>query len=518
MAVTQELIKFIGARSIWQLVFGFVAILIGYIATQYYKNPLRKYPGPFLAKISPLWLLYHARFGQRWLAVHTAHLQYGRFVVIAPNQLSIADKDAIKVVYGHSTGFLKAPFYDAFVASATRGLFNTRDRKEHSRKRRIISHTFSQQNVLKFEKYIHEMTKVLTAQLDKICSGPAPDFAQGDILPWFNYLAFDIIGELAFGEAFGMLERGADNGAIETLNKRGTWSATVGTIPSLRKVMRYFYLDPFFVTGSASVRRLTQIARDKVDRRLAKQSDRQDLLARLMEAKDPDTGKKMEKNELVAEALTQLIAGSDTTSNTLTHMLHLLLLHPKAHETLLKELKTVLPDRDTIPLYETVKGLPYLNGVISETLRYRSTSTIGLPRVVPPQGAMVAGEFFQGGTVLSVPSHDIHHDPKIWGDPDNYRPERWLAGKNYDASLGIPSDEVDESDDKDLNKYLLSFSTGPRGCLGRNVAWLELTTVFATFIRRYECELVHPEESVDLVEGFLLKPSRLNILIRKRDD
>lgn len=67
----------------------------------------------------------------------------GPFVRLAPDHISISAPAAIPLVYGHGNGFLKADFYDAFV-SIRRGLFNTRDRTEHGRKRKIVSHVFSQ--------------------------------------------------------------------------------------------------------------------------------------------------------------------------------------------------------------------------------------------------------------------------------------------------------------------------------------------------------------------------------------
>jgi benzoate 4-monooxygenase len=144
---------------------------------------LDKYPGPFLAKFSRLWLARQAGRGNRFEVVHELHKKHGKsigdqgflwyradfaylphlpatlsatafslclfrshkgkFVRIAPDHISISSPSAIPVVYGHGTGFTKADFYDAFV-SIRRGLFNTRDRKEHTRKRKIVSHVFSQ--------------------------------------------------------------------------------------------------------------------------------------------------------------------------------------------------------------------------------------------------------------------------------------------------------------------------------------------------------------------------------------
>jgi len=63
-----------------------------------------------------------------------------------------------------------------------------------------------------------------------------------------------------------------------------------------------------------------------------------------------------------------------------------------------------LDSTDEIASYDKVKDLPYLNAIILETLRYRPTSSFGLPRLVPKGGATVCGEFFKEGTVLSVPT------------------------------------------------------------------------------------------------------------------
>lgn len=74
---------------------------------------------------------------------------------------------------------------------------------------------------------------------------------------------------------------------------------------------------------------LAQIAIVAVEKRKRNGSNRKDLLHYLINARDPETGEPMPDGELKAEALTQLIAGSDTTSNTLTHLLDLLCRHPK---------------------------------------------------------------------------------------------------------------------------------------------------------------------------------------------
>jgi benzoate 4-monooxygenase len=103
----------------------------------------------------------------------------GTFVRIAPNHLSISDPAALQIVYAHGNGSLKSNFYDAFV-SITRGLFNTRDRAAHTRKRKIISHIFSQKSVLEFEPYVRDYVRSFIQQWDRLCAGGAKDLQGND--------------------------------------------------------------------------------------------------------------------------------------------------------------------------------------------------------------------------------------------------------------------------------------------------------------------------------------------------
>ncbi|KAI9771193.1 MAG: hypothetical protein M1835_006465 [Candelina submexicana] len=342
-----------------------------YYLPPYLRNwAIHDIPSPFPAAFTNLWLLLQCRQGHRYLKVHQAHLALGPLVRIQPDHVSIADPDAIPIIYGHGNGFLKSEYYDAFV-SITRGLFSTRDRAEHSRKRKTVSHTFSTKSIGQFEQYMHGNLEELVKQWDRISStASGGGYAHIDALHWFNYLAFDIIGDLAFGAPFGMLSKGKDVAevrktpdaaptyapAVQVLNRRGEVSATLGCLPSLKPYARYFP-DPFFREGVAAVEDLAGIAIARVNERLAKETDRVDLLARLMEARD-DKGEKMGREELTAEALAQIIAGSDTTSNTSCALLYWCLKTPGVVTKLQNELDQAIPGSDTIPDYATVKDLP----------------------------------------------------------------------------------------------------------------------------------------------------------------
>ncbi|ORY79022.1 cytochrome P450 [Protomyces lactucae-debilis] len=471
----------------------------------YLIDPLRInwVPGPLLAKVSPLWLFWQARRYRRYKAVHAAHAKYGTFVRISTDHVSIASAEAIPLVYGHGTGTLKAPYYDAFV-SIHRGLFSTRDRAEHTRKRKNISHIFSHQNVREFEPYIHANLSLFLNQMSTMVTHASDQIARFDFFPWATYLSFDIIGDLAFGEPFGFIKAGKDhNDAIRILTDRGEWSATVGTMPYIKPWTPYMVWDSFFPKGLTAVKELGQIAITAVEKRLKKGSNRRDVLSFLINARDCQ-GNPMPDNELKAEAQTQLIAGSDTTANALTSIIDVLCRNPVEYEKLNNSIDDMMQqigiERDDERL-ATLAEVQYNKELISciwESLRIQPVSAMGLPRSVPAGGLDVCGKHFKEGTVLSVPAYTIHHDAKRFPDPYTFKPSRFIKDP--------PSD-----------KEFVPFSYGPRACVGRNVALMELQTVLANLLYRFKFERQDGNKHATVFrEGFILKPTELLVSMTRR--
>ncbi|POY74642.1 putative Benzoate 4-monooxygenase [Rhodotorula taiwanensis] len=523
-----------------------------YIAIPYFTThaSLQKYPGPTAAKFTQLWLAKQTRYGNRSEVVHEEHLRNGKFVRIGPKEVSINDPAALPIVYAHGSGSIKSTFYSAFLASKVSGLFNTRDRAEHTRKRKIVSHTFAPKSVREFEPYISGTVRGLLRKWDDLCakaaasptaSGNKKDL-QGwaiiESLDWFNALAFDIIGDLAFGAPFGMIDRDAadtvpitrEDGsvfyapAVQILNMRGEYSATLGCLPPwIRPYMKY--IDPWFARGLDAVNNLTGIARTRVNQRLKDGAgDRKDILSHLQNGRDAD-GNPMGVPELTAEAHCRIrhdlelelvsahrIGGdvwdqdADVNIGGRSAIMYYLSKNQAAQKKLQEELDATFGPRgiEGVLDFEDVKALPYLDACINEALRVHSTSSMGLPRIMTQQ-TEVCGEVFPPGTILSVPSYSIHRIKEIWGnDPDEFRPERWLES---------------EAKTRELEKALNIFSYGPRSCVGRNVAMMELFTFISTLCLRYDFRLADPEKQKVLpcVEGFLRKPTECKLAIRRRE-
>ena len=90
-----------------------------YILPYIREKALIRIPGPFAARFTNLWLMKQCRQGKRYKAVDAAHKKYGKVVRIQPHHVSIADPDAIPIIYGHGNGFLKRYGYNSLSSSLT---------------------------------------------------------------------------------------------------------------------------------------------------------------------------------------------------------------------------------------------------------------------------------------------------------------------------------------------------------------------------------------------------------------
>lgn len=117
---------------------------------------------------------------------------------------------------------------------------------------------------------------------------------------------------------------------------------------------------------------------------------------------------------------------------------------------------------------DSTASLQYLVAVIEEGLRIFGPAPFGLPRVCP--GAEIDGEFIPPGTIVHTSPWTTQHASKHWHEPSEFHPERWLPADHQ------WHDAVFDDDVKEASK---PFSTGPRACLGVNLAYMEMRMVLA---------------------------------------
>ena len=149
-----------------------------------------------------------------------ANHRSGTHVRMGPNLLSINTNTALKTIYGHKSNVRKADFYSAFPANKhTFNVHSSIDKTAHARKRRVLSHAFSDSAIKAMEKYVIDKVQTFCRVLPQapfdLLSARHSSSTGGEIMEWSvtknmadmcDYLAFDIMGELAFGKSFDMLE------------------------------------------------------------------------------------------------------------------------------------------------------------------------------------------------------------------------------------------------------------------------------------------------------------------------
>lgn len=205
--------------------------------------------------------------------------------------------------------------------------------------------------------------------------------------------------------------------------------------------------------------------------------------------------------ELVAECSIMLNAGSDTTGTALTNVLYWLLKNPSTLQRLRAEIDEALDANETVAAFDKVKHLPYLRACLDESMRLTPPNTMNAPRLTPPEGMSIMGHWIPGNTTVHCPPYAMHRNADVFPDPEAYKPERWLA-----------------EDAASLQPHFLTFSAGARGCIGRNITYLEQTVVLATLVYRYDFELFRPTWVLPQREAFTCSPGDMPVRLSRRVD
>jgi len=208
---------------------------------------------------------------------------------------------------------------------------------------------------------------------------------------------------------------------------------------------------------------------------------------------DPETDQPMVFKNLRSELAFVVVAGMDTTGHQLGWILALLASNPRVADALLKELKKhgLYGANAGEVTFEDLGELTYLSAVIKEGMRIASIVTGLIVRVVP-RDMSILGYRISKGTLVTVPNNRWMHDKEEWGDPEVFRPERWLSGEDMSQKL------------------FFGFSFGPRDCIGQRLAMMEMRLVLIKLVSKYTF-------TMDVSMEELMKNSRNGATIEARD-
>lgn len=222
-----------------------------------------------------------------------------------------------------------------------------------------------------------------------------------------SFLAFDVIGSFAFGRSFGFIEAGEDFcDLIRTIDVRGEVLNALGVLPPwMRPWMKYNVFDRFWSDGLGATSNLGKIGHEAFARRSDLSEPREDLLSYLLAGKNGKDKESLTDEEIIAESISFIVGGSDTTSSTMTNIFDFIARDDAIQKRLMDEIDTAFPgemDTDWVPLNSDLVNMSFLNAVMREVMRVRPTSSTGLERVTPPGGKVIAGTFIPGGVSCSL--------------------------------------------------------------------------------------------------------------------
>ncbi|KAH6981588.1 cytochrome P450 [Ilyonectria sp. MPI-CAGE-AT-0026] len=413
-------------------------------------HPVARIPGPFFAKLSDIWHAYHLSTGTRHILLHDLHKKYGPLVRIGPNTISVDTNEGLQKIFSATSPIDKSPFYQSFAPGFDSSFAAVGD--AFREKKSILSHAFAQKKLdameVTFMEHIKKLCEVMTAQKEV------------ELDESLSALTIDILSDVCFGETFDLLHNPAEK------KKEGT----LWRWPLMQKMIRV--LSNKFTTRAYPAERAIGAMINQ--RRIA--SGREDIFNYLLTAIKPGSGELFLDQDLFGEAIILFVAGSDTTSTALLTTLWHLLSHKNAYDNLAKEVRSKFRSIEEIK-YQEAQHLPYLRAVIEESLRIFPPNSGFIPRqVVRSQKPFTLHNIvLPVGTEIGIANMALHRNLLYFEKPDQFIPERWIDGSKRDRPGFSP------------------FSKGPRSCLGRNMAYMEMTVVLAALFVELDMEFQDPE-------------------------
>ncbi|KAJ6535342.1 cytochrome P450 [Mycena vulgaris] len=456
-------------------------------------SPLSSIPGPWYAAVSDLWLSTHLIRFKQTSTIHELFQIYGPVVRVGPKKVAFCNLAAMREVYSQQK-FPKSDLYTNFKIDGVDQSLTLLDNASHSARRRILGSHYSRANITRLQPEIQKVTLKLIDSLEAV-GGRLPV----DCLDLLRNFMVDIVVFSTFGYDLGALQRW-------TINVPDHLSDAITDFPKMGILSSLF---PTLVWKAASQfpherwRRFTQTVpflKEFVKARInevqesggEKASDASVLIHRMLEYHDPLTNEPVPLDTVVAEGV---IAGSETSSTTLTYMLWELCCSPDVMQKLQTEIDGAMPDPRAIPDLPVLQALPYMNAFIQEAFRVYSVVPALLERVVPPGASFQLMEYsLPPGTVVGTQAWSVHKDPEVFPSPERFDPERWLGDKP-DSALRAA--------------HMMPFGLGTRACVGQQLAQANLRIALATIVRNFsiKADASTTKVSMAMRHGFATFPT-----------
>jgi len=448
-----------------EIVLSIAAALITLIAYRLYLHPLAKFPGPFAAKFTSLWLYKLSYSGTEASTIEKLHAKYGPIVRVAPNELDIASSEALNPIYIKGGGFLKPSYYANFDIDGFHTIFSAIDPAHRSVRSKAVLPLFATAAIREDKDVILSCVEKWVDRLQKDAVQSKENGSEVNLITGSRSLALDVVTSYLFGKSYGGLDE-------DWTKEDGRLTASY-FVDFFVSVGRFFYLPPVIFSWvtlmlenfdlnwgpDRYLKWKSNVAVEKYATNIVKDAEAARKAAGSTTQPDESatpTGTYQTRllaaglsfDETVAQCKDLVFAGTDSTGMNLSTICFHLVQNPKKHDRLRREVLEQ-PGADA-------QTLPYLSAVVKEGLRIAMANPTRLPRVVPAGGLDVAGASIPEGAVVGVGAYSVHFNPEVFPNPRKFEPERWL-----DATPEMVRDSV-------------AFGVGGRQCIARNLATAEL--------------------------------------------
>ncbi|KAF2841841.1 putative P450 monooxygenase [Patellaria atrata CBS 101060] len=468
-----------------------ILLFLLYIAREiraYYN--LKQFGGPWIVGFSRIWLYRSIMSGR--MNIHFTELndKYGSTARSGPNHLMTCDPALIRRMNAVRSSYTRSEWYKGLRLHPTRdNITSYRDEATHMQLRNQMALGYSGKENLFLEQDIDKRLLQLIDLMKSKYTSSSTEYRPFCLARLTTFFTLDVISTVAFGRAFGFLERDEDHfDYINQLNKFLPAVMLFGSYPELQSVMRLPFMQALApkATDAVGLGKVMGFAKEVVAERFgAKPIVRKDMLGSFL-------AHGLSQEQLESETLTQITAGSDSSSTAIRMTIFLITTSPQIYTKLMAELDDALnAGKFTRPIMTDAESrqLPYLQACIKEGLRMYPPVTGLLAKQSPPEGDWVDGKFIPGGVQIGWNSWGLMRRKDVFGnDPEVFRPERWFAAEDEEQETAAKRIENMEG------VQGMVFGYGRFGCLGKNVAVMELDKAVAELLLRFNFQIANPEK------------------------
>ncbi|MBN3814626.1 cytochrome P450 [Paraburkholderia sp. Ac-20347] len=396
-----------------------------------------------------------------------------------------------------------SPIESVFDEMGANGLFSSEGVQWESH-RRLVMQALSIPNIKAFYPTLAEITQRLRTRWLRAAERGETVEMTDDLKRY----TVDVTSALAFGEDPRTLDQ--DHGVIQEHLER-ILPAVMGRINALFPYWRVFKLpaDRKLDHSLAEVHRYidSMMARARTRMRDEPSELPRNLLEAMLMQQQQQDGEPISDAQIRANVLTLLLAGEDTTADSIAWTLPYLAADAALQTHLGAEAHRVLGDAPVCPDYATLKDLDIFEAIAIEATRLRPVAAVH--SFEPLEDVVVDNVALPKGTRMFFVARPAMIDEKNFADPQRYDPWRWMRKGEHDA----PREGAHGA--HDVRAYL-QFGAGPRVCPGRHLATVEMRLALSMLMNEFEIELAIDPEQIKEVSAFTMVPDTMPVKLRKR--